>query len=214
MLKHALRQAADDSFNRISVDQHTSPSDTVALLASGLAGNRPVTRQGKDFDTFTEHLTDLCKDLAYQIVKDGEGATRIFHVVVQAARTQREADRVAKAVVDSPLVKTAVHGSDPNWGRIVTAAGYSGVPISPSKLSLTIAKPSHEPALASRTGVCVFDRGVPRKLTAAQTRRLNSLMKQKEVCFILTLGRGDAAVTWLGCDLSREYIRINAEYTT
>lgn len=214
MLKLALRQAADASFNRISVDQHTSPSDTVALLASGLADNRSITRKGKDFDTFTKHLTDLCKDLAYQIVKDGEGATRIFHVVVQAARTQREADRVAKAVVDSPLVKTAVHGSDPNWGRIVTAAGYCGVPISPNKLSLTVARPGPDVTQAARAGVCVFDLGVPRQLSAAQTRRLNRLMKQKEVCFILTLGRGDAAVTWLGCDLSREYIRINAEYTT
>ncbi len=235
MLKRALRITTAASFNRISVDQHTSPSDTVAILASGLAGNRAINQPGKSFDAFTEKLTELCKNLAYQIVKDGEGATRIFHVTVNQARTEREADRVAKAVVDSPLVKTAVHGSDPNWGRIVTAAGYSGVPISPAKLSLAIGhkRASRPTATTSRGksggvsgggaggvsggtsgGGCVFDQGVPSTLSPAQTRRLNTAMRQKEVHFMLTLGRGNAGVTWLGCDLSREYIRINAEYTT
>lgn len=207
MLKLALRRASAASFNRISVDQHTSPSDTVAILASGLAGNKPVTRPGKGLDLFTEKLTALCNNLAYQIVKDGEGATRVFHVAVNGARSEREADRVARAVVDSPLVKTAVHGGDPNWGRIVTAAGYAGVPISPTKLSLTIGRSGPQ-------NVCVFDQGVPRVLSPAQTRRLGTAMRQKEVYFMLDLGRGKAAVNWLGCDLSREYIRINAEYTT
>lgn len=228
MLKRALRIATAASFNRISVDQHTSPSDTVAVLASGQAGNRAINRAGKSFDTFTEKLTELCKALAYQIVKDGEGATRIFHVTVNGARTEREADRVAKAVVDSPLVKTAVHGSDPNWGRIVTAAGYSGVPISPNKLSLTIGRigtgksktggrggeTGGTGGVGGSGGVCVFDQGVPSTLSPAQTRHLNTAMQQKEVYFTLTLGRGQAGVTWLGCDLSREYIRINADYTT
>jgi glutamate N-acetyltransferase/amino-acid N-acetyltransferase len=217
MLKLALRQATTISFNRISVDQHTSPSDTVAVLASGLAGNRTITRTGKAFDAFTEKLTSLCNTLAYQIVKDGEGATRVFHVAVTGARSQREADRVAKAVVDSPLVKTAVHGSDPNWGRIVTAAGYSGAPINPAKLSLAIAGQTGKKATfggGCSGGVCVFDHGVPRLLSSAQERRLETAMKQKDVYFTLNLGRGTAAVNWLGCDLSREYIRINADYTT
>jgi len=207
MLKRALKQATAASFNRISVDQHTSPSDTVAVLASGLAGHRAITRPGKALEQFTESLTSVCNKLAYQIVKDGEGATKVFHVSVQGARTEREADRVAKAVVDSPLVKTAVHGSDPNWGRIVTAAGYAGVPISPAKLSLLIGKPGPK-------AVCVFDQGVPRSLSPAETRRLDAAMKPKEVFFTLELGRGKQRVDWLGCDLSREYIRINADYTT
>jgi glutamate N-acetyltransferase / amino-acid N-acetyltransferase len=205
MLRLALRQAVNASFNRISVDQHTSPSDTVAVLASGLAGNRAVTRPGKGLELFTEKLASLCNSLAYQIVKDGEGATRVFHVAVAGARSEREADRVAKAVVDSPLVKTAVHGGDPNWGRIVTAAGYSGAALSPQTMSLSIGRPR---------GVRVFDRGVPRLLTGAQERRLEAAMGQKDVYFTLDLGRGEACVHWLGCDLSREYIRINAEYTT
>ncbi len=219
MLKLALKKATTASFNRISVDQHTSPSDTVAILASGLAGNRTITRPGKAFDQFTEKLTGLCNNLAYQIVKDGEGATRVFHVAVSGARSERHADRVAKAVVDSPLVKTAVHGGDPNWGRIVTAAGYAGVPITPNTLSLTIAGQvaagkSGSQASGGGGGVCVFNQGVPTRLTSLENKRLKAAMKQKEVYFTLDLGQGNAAVSWLGCDLSREYIRINAEYTT
>ncbi len=207
MLRQALRTATGASFNRISVDQHTSPSDTVAILASGLAGHKTITATGRAFRLFVEKLTDLCKNLAYQIVQDGEGATRVFHVTVTGARSEREADRVARAVVDSPLVKTAVHGCDPNWGRIVTAAGYAGVPITPAKLTLTIGK-------LGRPGVTVFSKGVPCDLTKAQQRRLDSAMTAHDVAFTLTLGRGKAEVTWLGCDLSREYIRINADYTT
>ncbi len=207
MLKLALRKAAAVSFNRISVDQHTSPSDTVAILASGLANNPTLTRPGKALNQFTEKLTTLCNNLAYQIVKDGEGATRVFHVAVTGARSERHADKVAKAVVDSPLVKTAVHGCDPNWGRIVTAAGYSGAPINPNKLSLTIGK---TPAQQVR----VFTKGIPTKLTPTQKRRLHTAMQQKDVYFNLDLAQGQAAVNWLGCDLSREYIRINADYTT
>jgi len=207
MLKLALKQATAASFNRISVDQHTSPSDTVAILASGLAGNRTITVPGKAMHDFTEKLTDLCNNLAYQIVKDGEGATRVFHVAVTGARSEGHADRVGKAVVDSPLVKTAVHGCDPNWGRIVTAAGYSGAPINPDTMSLTIGRTRPKQ-------VCVFKQGVPNKLTMPQNRRLEAAMKQKDVYFNLDLGQGKASATWLGCDLSREYIRINADYTT
>jgi len=207
LLRQALKHATAVSFNRISVDQHTSPSDTVAVLASGLAGNRTITKPGKALNVFTESLTDLCNSLAYQIVKDGEGATKVFHVTVAGACSEREADRVGKAVVDSPLVKTAVHGADPNWGRIVTAAGYSGASIQPHKMSLSIGG-------QGRKGVCVYQNGVPQALTAAQTRRLEAAMGKKEVFFTLSLGRGKARADWLGCDLSREYIRINADYTT
>jgi glutamate N-acetyltransferase / amino-acid N-acetyltransferase len=202
-LQRALRGACISSFNRISVDQHTSPSDTVLVLASGLAGNRKIaTTSGKDYAAFAAALTGLCRDLAYQIVKDGEGATKVFRVRVQHAKTERDADRVGRAVVDSPLVKTAVHGGDPNWGRITTAAGYSGGALTPEKMSLHVGP------------VCVYRRGQPVKLTAAQQRQLNAIMQAKEITFTLDLGLGQASVEWLGCDLSREYIRINADYTT
>jgi glutamate N-acetyltransferase/amino-acid N-acetyltransferase len=175
-LRAALRAAAGASFNRISVDEHTSPSDTVLVLASGVAGNRRIaTTGGRDHGAFVAALTDLCRDLAYQIVSGGEGATRVFRVRVRRSRTVADADRIGRAIVNSPLVKTAVHGGDPNWGRIVTAAGYSG---------------------------------------AAPSRRLSALMRRKEITFTLDVGLGTANVEWLGCDLSRDYVTINADYTT
>jgi glutamate N-acetyltransferase/amino-acid N-acetyltransferase len=204
LLRRALRHAAAATFNRISVDQHTSPSDMVLALASGAATNQPI-KTGRALHAFTAALTDLCSDLAYQIVRDGEGATKVFRVHVTQARSEREADLVARAVVNSPLVKCAVHGSDPNWGRIVTAAGYSGAPINPDRLSLHIGGPD---------GIEVFHQGTPAKLTAAQLRRLGSLMRKKDILFTLALGRGNASVQWLGCDLSRQYVTINADYST
>jgi len=200
-LQAALRQAARKSFNRISVDQHTSPSDTVLVLASGLAGHRPIaTSSGRGYVAFLAALTDLCRDLAYQIVADGEGATRVFRVRVSGARSVDDADRVGRAIVNSPLVKTAVHGADPNWGRIVTAAGYSGAAIRVERMSLAI------------NGVTVYRRGVPVAVRAP--RRLAAIMRRKEITFTLDVGLGSASVEWLGCDLSRGYIRINADYTT
>lgn len=205
MLRTAVRKASDASFNRISVDQHTSPSDMVLMLANGAAGNRSISRQDKNYAQFLDVLTDLCRDMAYQVVKDGEGATRVFRVQVTGARSEREADLVAKAVVNSPLVKTAVHGADPNWGRIVTAAGYSGVAVQPAKMSLYV---------GGRDGVCVFERGTPTDANKKKLRPLHRLMSKKEVTFTLDLGRGKASVEWLGCDLSRQYIAINADYST
>ena len=200
-LRSALRQAVSDSFNRISVDQHTSPSDTVLTLASGLAGNRTITTAaGRDHAAFARALTGLCRDLAYQIVRDGEGATRVFRVRVRGARTVADADRIGRAIVDSPLVKTAVHGGDPNWGRVVTAAGYSGAAIRPERMSLAIG------------GVPVYARGTPVEVRAA--RRLATIMRASEITFTLDVGLGRASAEWLGCDLSREYVAINADYTT
>ncbi|MFW6059524.1 MAG: bifunctional glutamate N-acetyltransferase/amino-acid acetyltransferase ArgJ [Phycisphaeraceae bacterium] len=205
MLQRALRDACAASFNRISVDQHTSPSDMVLVFANGAAGNASINDGGEAYNAFADALTDLCRDLAYQVVKDGEGATRVFRVRITGARSEREADRVAQAIVNSPLVKTAVHGADANWGRIVTAAGYSGVALRPTKLSLHI---------GADNPICVFAQGMPTALRRAELRRLATLMRKKEVTFQLELGRGAAQVEWLGCDLSREYVTINADYTT
>jgi len=207
LLKKALQLAAVASFNRMSVDQHTSPSDSVLILASGAAGNPKIKAAGKDFDAFVKVLTEVSFELAYKIVKDGEGATRVFRVRLVGARTEKEADKVAKEVINSPLVKAAVHGADPNWGRITTAAGYAGVKLDPSKMSLTIAPPDG-------AGVKVYAKGQPTKLTADQQAKLNASMKGTEVVFTLDLGAGKASVEWLGCDLSKEYVSINADYTT
>jgi glutamate N-acetyltransferase/amino-acid N-acetyltransferase len=216
VLHAALREAAGASFNRISVDQHTSPSDTCLVLASGAAGNPMIAAAGAALQRFTAALTELCRDLAYQIVKDGEGASRVFRVRVLGAANIEDADRIGRAVVDSPLVKTAVHGADPNWGRITTAAGYSGAAIEPAKLTLFIGPgPRSRPRKAqTRDGVCVFRNGQPTAAGRKPTARLRKLMKAPEVTFTLLIGQGRAQCEWLGCDLSREYIRINADYTT
>ncbi len=205
MMKVALKRSVDHSFNRISVDQHTSPSDTVLIMASGAASNPVIRAPGRALDRFTDALTDLCRDLAYQIAKDGEGATRVIRVRVLNAKTQRDADRIGKAVVDSPLVKTAVHGQDPNWGRITTAAAYSGAALVPDKLSLSI---------GPGNGVSVYRRGQPATLTAATSKKLATIMAGAEIQFTLDMGLGQATTEWLGCDLSRDYVTINADYTT
>ncbi len=202
-LKAALKQAVNVSFNRLSVDHDTSTSDAVLALASGAAGNRSIAAaSGKDFTTFRDALTDLCKDLAYQIVKDGEGATKVFRVVVTGARTQKDADKVGYTVVGSPLIKTAVHGGDPNWGRLVAAVGRSGAAVKPERLTISIGD------------LCVGRDGFALQLSAKQRKEANRLMAAKEITFTIDLGMGKATTEWLGCDLSREYIAINADYTT
>ena len=201
MLRAALRVAVNQSFNRLSVDEDTSTSDSVLVLASGAAGPRIAT-QGAAYNAFVKGLTTLCQDLAYQIVKDGEGATKVFRVVVRRARTARDADRVGKAAVGSPLVKTAVHGGDPNWGRLIMAIGKSGAACSFDKLTVSVGD------------IPVYRRGAPVEHDAATLARIEAAMREKEITFTLDLGQGHAAATWLGCDLSREYITINADYTT
>lgn len=203
VLKSALRQAVRASFNRVTVDTDTSTSDAVLLLASGAAGHRKVSRDaGKSYELFCDALTDLCRDLAYQLVKDGEGATKVFRVKVSGAKSERDADRVGRSVAESPLVKCAVHGADPNWGRIVMGVGKSGAAVKPDRLKVMIG------------GMQVFTCGTPIKLGAWPMEKLEKAMSQPEVTIAIDLGLGDAGCEWLGCDLSREYITINADYTT
>lgn len=215
MLAAALKRAANESFNRISVDQHTSPSDMVLVLANGAADHTAITKPGTDFKRFRDALIDLCQDLAYQIVQDGEGATRVFRVRVTRAKTQKDADRIGKAIVNSPLVKTAVHGGDPNWGRIVTAAGYSGAKVNPDTMSLSVGGADASPPGKQRAKeICVFDRGRPVVVNTAGLRQLKQIMAGKEIVFTINIGLGKAQTEWLGCDLSKQYVTINADYTT
>jgi glutamate N-acetyltransferase/amino-acid N-acetyltransferase len=202
LLKQALRDAVSASFNRISVDSDTSTSDSVLILASGAAQNPRIDAPGEALDAFTAGLTELCQDLAYQVVQDGEGATRVFRVRVTGARSVKDADRVGRAVVDSPLVKTAVHGSDPNWGRLAMAVGKSGAAFDPAALRIAIGD------------TAVYQRQMPIDLTPDRGAALGRVMSEREIVFRIDLGKGDAAVQWLGCDLSRQYVTINADYTT
>lgn len=207
-LSKALKEATRSSFNRISVDQHTSCSDAVLVLANGAAENAEVKAGSADYKKFLAALTDLCKQMAEMIVRDGEGATKVFHVTVANAKNEKEADLIAKAIVNSPLVKCAVYGGDPNWGRIVTAAGYSGAKgVDLKKMKLAIGQ-------KGQAAITVYQNGAPAKQSAANFEKLQNAMKAKDICMTLSMGAGKSQVTWLGCDLSYDYVKINAEYTT
>ena len=201
LLRRALRDAvnADASFNRITVDTDTSTSDTVAIMANGMAGNTPIRAAGPAYNKFAKALAEVCCALAYQIIADGEGVEHVIRVRVSKAASEKDALRVARSVADSPLVKTAVHGGDPNWGRLAMAVGKSGAKVDPSKLSLKLA------------GAQVFRRGGPVDFDAGA---VSEAMRQPEVLIEVSLGLGTSECEVLGCDLSREYIAINADYTT
>jgi glutamate N-acetyltransferase/amino-acid N-acetyltransferase len=202
LLKALLQECTAGSFNRVTVDTDTSTSDSVLLMANGSAGGRVIRKPGAAYDALRDAVMDLCRDLAYQLVCDGEGATKVFRVSVEGAKHERDADRVGRSVAESPLVKTAVHGGDPNWGRLTMAVGKSGAAVRPELLSVSVGR------------VCVFQAGMPTKLSATEQRALTTAMAAREVRFAIDLGLGGGRCEWLGCDLSREYIRINAEYTT
>jgi glutamate N-acetyltransferase/amino-acid N-acetyltransferase len=200
-LQLALESAGRESFDRISVDAHPSCSDTVIVMASGAAPIKTIHASSPAFHGFRAALTAVCQELAEKIIRDGEGATRTFRVHVHGTRTWDEAVRIARAVVDSPLVKCAVHGKDPNWGRIVTAAGNAGIPFDPEETSLSIG------------GVVVYRNGKPTG-SARYDEALKAAMGADRVEMDLRVGNGPGAGWMLGCDLSRDYVRINADYTT
>ena len=202
-LHAALQQANAASFNRISVDSDTSTSDTIYILANGAAGNALIDKpEGEGFDAFTAALTAACRDLAEQVVVDGEGSTRTFEVRVKGLPSIGDADKIGRAVIDSPLVKTAIHGCDPNWGRLVMAAGKAGVELDPDRFTVTI------------QGVTVFEQGSPTITGGTPLADLSEKMQADRVVITLDAHRGEAEAVWLGCDLSRQYIAINADYTT
>jgi glutamate N-acetyltransferase/amino-acid N-acetyltransferase len=194
-----LRMAAHKSFNTITVDGHTSTNDMVLAMASGAAGNTRILRGRRGLAELTAGLEAVCQSLAEQIVADGEGAGRVMEIVVTGAPTPEQARQAAFAIANSPLVKCAVHGGDPNWGRILSAAGYSGAELDESKTAVSIG------------GVTVFAEGGPLKENreAAAEKLL-----QPRVTIGLDLGLGTGRFTALGCDLSKDYITINAEYHT
>ena len=192
-LQAAFKKAMNSSFNSLSIDTDTSTSDTAIILANGQAG--PV-----DEAEFTRALTDICIDLTKQIARDGEGATKLIEVHVSGARDDHQAKKVAKAIVNSPLVKTAVHGADPNWGRVAMAIGKCSdeTDIVPEKTTISFQSIEVYPHLLDEAGL----------------EKVATELKRPEVIIAVNLGIANGkAVVW-GCDLSREYIAINADYTT
>lgn len=199
LLGRALREAVGESLNRLTVDGHQSTNDTGILLASGLAGNRRITTSSKAYERFAAALKDLCTDLVRQMALDAEGATKMFKVVIQGAATKAEATRAARAIADYPLFKCAVHGGDPNWGRIICAAGSSGVNLNPDKLCCKL------------DDLYVFRNGAPTNFDPEKAKRIVS---QREHTITVDLGIGRFGDFYYGCDLSAEYVRINADYHT
>jgi glutamate N-acetyltransferase/amino-acid N-acetyltransferase len=197
VLRMVLAQACDGSFNAVTVDDHMSTNDTAAILASGGSGVAVSGR--KDFDRFVGALEEVCQSLAYQIAADGEGATKVVAISVSGAKDEKAAKAIARAIANSPLVKCAMHGNDPNWGRIVSAAGLCGVPFDADLCELKLQE------------VAVFRRGRPLVIDAGA---LSKKMAAKEVRVQLKCGMGEGEATVWTCDLSREYITINADYHT
>ncbi len=196
--QEALSEAVVESFNCISVDGHTSTNDTVLLLANGAAGGEPLA--DKDLAAFRATLVEVCEDLAISIPTDGEGATHLITVEVHGCATKDEAIRIAKTIADSPLVKTAVAGADPNWGRIVSAAGYAGVPFDPEKVALLI------------NGLQVYENGTPVDFDEATVS--DSIKNNRDTLLVLLLGEGKYSARFWTTDLTAEYVRLNADYRT
>jgi glutamate N-acetyltransferase/amino-acid N-acetyltransferase len=198
-LRSSLRKAADVSFNMISIDGDTSPSDTVLVMANGLAGNEIIKKGSRQADTFQQALNQLCIFLAKALARDGEGATKLIEVTVSGAGSNTGAKQAAKAVIGSTLVKTAVYGGDPNWGRIIMALGHSGVEVEFEKIDLSIGD------------VNVLKSGKPPPFREEDVIRI---FKQDEVPINVNLNSGTASATAWGCDLSGDYVVINSQYMT
>jgi len=198
-LQSSLKDATEKSFNMISVDGDTSPNDSLFLFANGLAGGSTIHKGSQYAALFQQSLDTLCIYLAKEIARDGEGATRLIEVTVRGAQSQDDTGKVVHTIISSPLVKAAVHGCDPNWGRIVVAAGRSGAELVENELDLDIA------------GISVMRKGVPLPF---DMQRLSSELAREQVSIELNLNLGNHSATGWGCDLSKEYVAINADYTT
>jgi glutamate N-acetyltransferase/amino-acid N-acetyltransferase len=193
-----LREVCEETFNCVSVDGHVSTNDTVLLLANGAAGGEPLSAAG--LAAFESSLAAVCEMLAREIADDGEGATHVLRVEVSGCSTRDQARTIARSIADSPLVKTAVHGADPNWGRIVSAAGYAGVPFDPGRLRLRV------------NGATLFAEGAPVPFDATAVSA--AIRDSRETLIELEVGTGPGQIRFYSSDLTADYVRLNADYHT
>jgi len=199
-LDRALKEANNKTFNRITVDGDTSTNDMALLLANGKAKNISIRAGSPAYRKFVDKLTELCLYLAHKIVLDGEGATKFVTIRVQGVKTKTHAHVVAKSIATSLLVKTALFGQDPNWGRIIAAVGSSGVPFNPNKIKILL------------NDSVLFNNGMPEK--SSLKSNLRKKMQSKNIFICIDLKSGIYSDEVYTCDLSYDYVRINAEYTT
>ena len=198
-LRPLVREAAGASFNMLTIDGDTSPNDTLVVLANGAAGGDEIGAGHPALPLLRAAIERVSVTLTRKLARDGEGATKLIEVRVDGAASIDDARRAAKAVARSALVKTAVYGNDPNWGRVLVAVGYSGAEVREQTIALSIQE------------VDVFRDGAPLPYDEAA---LSAALNHPEVRFRIDLGLGDATATAWGCDMTPEYVRINAEYTT
>jgi glutamate N-acetyltransferase/amino-acid N-acetyltransferase len=199
LLSRALRTVVARSFNAITVDGDTSTNDTVALLANGESGAKKITKQDSNYRRFIAALENVCTSLALSIVADGEGAQRVIEIEVRGAVSDRAANTIARTIAHSPLVKTAFAGADPNWGRILAAAGRAGIPFDPDKVDIQLA------------GIRVCRRG---REYSFNERVAHRKMLAEYVPIIVNLHAGPGVARVWTCDFTAEYVRINASYRT
>ena len=199
-LHDCLAHAVAGSFNMLTVDGDTSTNDTVLITATGQTSGRE--------EDFREALGYVCTELARMMARDGEGASKYFEVVVSGAASEKDARLAAKAVARSSLVKTAVYGADPNWGRIICSVGYSGAEMDPDRITLGLEKKSEE---GGSLAVSLVERG---RIVEGVLERAQEIMKGEEIIINIDLGLGSAGARGFGCDLTHEYVNVNANYTT
>lgn len=203
MLEEALKEAVEDSYNMVSVDGDTSTNDTLAIMASGKAGNKEITTKNEDYKTFVAGLTEAFKSLAKQLAKDGEGATKLLICDVSGAKTKKDAVGVAKTVIGSSLVKTAMFGADANWGRVLCALGYSGMDVDISKVKVTFKSEGGEVLVCENGAGVGFDEDEAKKVLSCDTVIIN-----------IELNDGEGFAEAYGCDLTYDYVKINGDYRT
>lgn len=199
LLQKALSEVVNVTFNMISVDGDMSTNDMVVVLANGAAGNAPITSENADYETFKATLLELCTGIAQRIAADGEGATKFLTVHVTGTKTYADAKTIAFSVAKSPLVKTAFFGEDPNWGRVICAVGYAGVPMNP------------QTTVVKFGGIPVYAHGVG---AACDEEVLRQVMAAHDIVIDIDMGAGSEEATVWTCDFSYEYVKINGEYHT
>lgn len=203
MLECALREAVEDSYNMVSVDGDTSTNDTLAIMASGKAGNAEITEKNEDYKVFTAGLTEAFKTLAKKLAKDGEGASKLLICNVRGAKTKQDAVKVSKGVICSSLLKAAMFGADANWGRVLCAIGYSGADVDVKKVDVSFK------SAKGVIDVCKNGAGIP-----FSEEKAKEILLKDEIEILITLGDGDKEAEAYGCDLTYDYVKINGDYRT
>ncbi|MEE0856555.1 MAG: bifunctional glutamate N-acetyltransferase/amino-acid acetyltransferase ArgJ [Ruminococcus sp.] len=203
MLEEALREAVEDSYNMVSVDGDTSTNDTLAIMASGLAGSEEITEKNEDYRVFVGALTEAFRSLAKKLAADGEGATKLLVCAVDGAKTKKDAVMVSKSIICSSLFKAAMFGADANWGRVLCAIGYSGADVDVSKVKVEFKSPKGE--------ILVCENGAGVEFSEEKAKEI---LLEKEITVAVSLNDGEGKAEAYGCDLTYDYVKINGDYRT